>query len=158
MANYILIKELCKKKGVTLKQLAETIGFSETGLLKIIKEETTKVKTLEDIARALRVPVSEFFSDDPNNRIYFTEKDYKTINEVIEINKLYDYKEQILSSFCYYDTEGQFITKDKIKVEILARYTQRADSDKKIKERDRLISIFQNTIEDLQNRRKVVNK
>lgn len=115
MANYSLIKELCKEKGVTLKQLANTINLSETGLQKIIKGATTKVKTLEDIAAALGVPVSEFFKSDPNAKIYFDKSDRKQIEEQIISNGLEKYRNEILSdlNFIATDIKGRFIDIDR---------------------------------------------
>jgi transcriptional regulator with XRE-family HTH domain len=158
MANYNIIREICKEKGVTLKQLAESINFSETGLQKIIKGESTKVKTLEDIARALSIPIALFFQEDPNDRIYFTEEDFKRINNMITLANLIGYKEQILSAFCFYDTKGRYISKHGVISEIFARFELKSETDKQLREKDRLISIFQNTIEDMQERKAVKPK
>lgn len=54
------IKEICKAKGITQKELAERIGISAVGLAKAIGGNTT-IGTLEKIATALDVPVSELF-------------------------------------------------------------------------------------------------
>lgn len=61
MANYNIIKEMCKEKNISLQQLAKEIGITEAGLHQIFKNKTTRVKTLESIANVLRVPINVFF-------------------------------------------------------------------------------------------------
>ncbi len=60
MAN-LRIKELCNKRGITQKSLAEKIGLSPVGLAKAIAGNST-ITTLERIADGLNVPVSELFA------------------------------------------------------------------------------------------------
>jgi transcriptional regulator with XRE-family HTH domain len=52
--------EICKKAGITQKELAERIAMSPVGLSKAINGNPTK-DTLEKIANALNVPVTELF-------------------------------------------------------------------------------------------------
>ena len=54
------IKQICKQKGITQKQLANTIGISAVGLAKALAGNTT-ICTLEKIASALGVSVAELF-------------------------------------------------------------------------------------------------
>ena len=54
------IKQICKQKGITQKQLANTIGISAVGLAKALAGNTT-IGTLEKIASALGVSVAELF-------------------------------------------------------------------------------------------------
>lgn len=54
------IKEICKAKGITQKELAERIGISAVGLAKAIGGNTT-IGTLDKIASALGVSVAELF-------------------------------------------------------------------------------------------------
>ncbi|MDE6266431.1 MAG: helix-turn-helix transcriptional regulator [Muribaculaceae bacterium] len=56
------IKEICKEKGLTQKELAEKIGISPVGLAKALAGNTT-VGTLDKIATALGVSVSELFEE-----------------------------------------------------------------------------------------------
>lgn len=53
-----------REKGFTLRELAESSGLSIQGLQRILKENTTKVDTLEAIAKKLDVPVNIFFEED----------------------------------------------------------------------------------------------
>ena len=56
------IKEILKAKGMTAKELAAKIGISEGALSLAINGNPT-VETLEKIASALGVPVSELFDN-----------------------------------------------------------------------------------------------
>lgn len=62
------ILELCKKKGITQKDLAERIGMTPVGLAKAASGNPT-VETLEKIAAGLCVPVTELFAPIPSNTI-----------------------------------------------------------------------------------------
>lgn len=54
------IKEICKERSLTQKELAEKIGISAVGLAKALAGNTT-IGTLDKIAAALGVPVTELF-------------------------------------------------------------------------------------------------
>lgn len=54
------IKELCKEKGILVKDLAAKIGITDIGLRQSLNGNPT-VGTLEKIAEALGVEVSELF-------------------------------------------------------------------------------------------------
>lgn len=56
------IKELCKQRGITQKELAEKIGISAVGLAKALGGNTT-IATLEKIANALGVSIGALFCD-----------------------------------------------------------------------------------------------
>lgn len=57
------IKELLKEKGVTAKQLAEKLGKSESSVSLTIKNGNPTTDTLEKIAVALGVHVTELFDN-----------------------------------------------------------------------------------------------
>lgn len=67
MANLSLIRDICSKKNITLKELAGAIQISQNGIQRIIKENSTKIETLENIADYLKVPVNIFFTEDFEN-------------------------------------------------------------------------------------------
>ena len=54
------IKELLKEKGLLHKELAEKLGVSDIALRASLKGNPT-IGTLEKVANALNVPVSELF-------------------------------------------------------------------------------------------------
>lgn len=55
------ILELCKEAGINQTELADKIGLSRVGLSKAINGNPT-VDTLERIAKALNVPITDLFS------------------------------------------------------------------------------------------------
>lgn len=59
------ILEICKQAGITQKELAERIGLSAVGLSKAINGNPTK-ETLEKIASALNVRITELFEEPTN--------------------------------------------------------------------------------------------
>ncbi len=63
MAKLHKIRDLCDSRKLSLKELAEKIGLTQSGIQYIFKENNTKVDTLEKIAKALEVPASIFFDD-----------------------------------------------------------------------------------------------
>lgn len=64
------LKELCKAKGITLNQLAERIGISQPSISGIATgKQKPSFDTLEKLATALGVSVSELFAPAPTNCI-----------------------------------------------------------------------------------------
>jgi len=63
MANLLKIKEIALEKNISLKDIANYVGITQTGLSKIMRENSTKTTTLEKIALKLKVPVSVFFEE-----------------------------------------------------------------------------------------------
>lgn len=62
------IKEICKERGIMLKDLAEKINITEVGLSKSLNGNPT-IGRLEEIAKVLGVPVSDLF-DRPNDSVF----------------------------------------------------------------------------------------
>nr|DAH86245.1 MAG TPA: helix-turn-helix domain protein [Caudoviricetes sp.] len=63
MLNLEKIKQLTAVKGMTMTELAKQLGMSIQALSRIIRENSTKVSTLERIAEILGVPVTTFFDE-----------------------------------------------------------------------------------------------
>ncbi|MEG0815736.1 MAG: helix-turn-helix transcriptional regulator [Mucinivorans sp.] len=55
------VKEICKEKGLTMEQVAQSIGIARVNLTKAINGNPT-LSTLENIANALGVDITELFS------------------------------------------------------------------------------------------------
>ena len=55
------IKELCAKRGISQVELARKLGITDISLNKTLRGEYPKLQTLERIAIALEVPISELF-------------------------------------------------------------------------------------------------
>lgn len=62
------ISELCKEKGITQKDLAAKIGMTPVGIAKAASGNPT-VDTLEKIANALGVQVTELFAPTSDDSI-----------------------------------------------------------------------------------------
>jgi len=73
MANLSLIRHLCEERKITLKELAEAISISQNGLQRIIKDNSTRIDTLEKIADYLSVPITDFFKKDKNEILLINE-------------------------------------------------------------------------------------
>jgi transcriptional regulator with XRE-family HTH domain len=58
----IRIKDICKEKGIMMKELADRLDITPTGLSKAIGQDYPQLQTLERIAKALDVEVAELFS------------------------------------------------------------------------------------------------
>lgn len=66
----IRIKELCKEKGVTLSSIAEQIGTTQTSLSRALGENgNPTLETLDKIASALEVPITELFASSSSGGI-----------------------------------------------------------------------------------------
>ena len=58
------IKELCKEKGILLRDLAESVEISRVSLTRIIQnQQNPTLLMLEKLAKALDVKVSELFGE-----------------------------------------------------------------------------------------------
>lgn len=65
MANLLIIKDLLKERNISIRDFSKEIGITEQGLQKLIRENSTKVETLELIANKLKVSISTFFEEHP---------------------------------------------------------------------------------------------
>lgn len=64
MLNLSKIKPLLRQRGMTAQQVAKELGITVQALCKMTRENTTKISTLEQIAKLLDVPVSYFFDEE----------------------------------------------------------------------------------------------
>lgn len=55
------IKAICREKSIQMKELAEMLGITPTGLSKSIGQPYPQLQTLERIATALECDVIDFF-------------------------------------------------------------------------------------------------
>lgn len=66
MVYLVKIRELCERKGVTMKQAASDLNMTEQSLHKIIKSNSTKIDTLLAIAEYFDVEPAYFFDSSTN--------------------------------------------------------------------------------------------
>lgn len=62
------VKELAKAKGITMESLAQSLGYTRQNLTKTLSNNPT-IGTLEKIADALQVDVTELFAPSTETRI-----------------------------------------------------------------------------------------
>ena len=55
MANFLLIRELCELKKITIRELASRIGKEDSSIQAIVRNGSTNTKTIEAIAKVLEV-------------------------------------------------------------------------------------------------------
>ena len=75
------VKEVCKEKGVTLAEVASKIGVAQASLSKMLGGNPT-IGTLEKIADALGVQVTELFEKSNTGDIVGFVKVGDTVHEV----------------------------------------------------------------------------
>lgn len=61
MANLLIIRELCERKKMTIRELAQRIGRDESSIQSAIRRGSTNSSTIELIANELGVPAGIFF-------------------------------------------------------------------------------------------------
>ena len=74
MANLLKIKEIAERQRMSIRELAERVGLRENQIHVMCRTNSTKIDTLEKIAKALNVSVLEFFDEAPS--VVHTEGDY----------------------------------------------------------------------------------
>jgi len=63
--NLSRIKEIAEERRVTLADVARAAGITSTGLSRLMRENKTRVDTLQKISDFLGVPITSFFNSDP---------------------------------------------------------------------------------------------
>ena len=80
MANLSIIQTIAKQKGITMSSLAEKSGLTQQALFQILRNNSTKVITLEKISEVLGVSPSVFFDGVVQNN----ERDYELLKARVE--------------------------------------------------------------------------
>lgn len=63
------IKDLCKEKGITIGDLSDKVGIARESISRIIGGNNTSTDTLQRIASALNVPITDLFEQPQQNII-----------------------------------------------------------------------------------------
>lgn len=66
MANLLLIRDLCERKKMTIRELAQRIGRDESSIQSAIRRGSTNSTTIELIAKELGVTAGVFFDGFPD--------------------------------------------------------------------------------------------
>lgn len=77
MANLTIIRGLCERKKMTIRELAQRIGRDESSIQSAIRRGSTNTGTLELIAKELGVSAGVFFDG-------YTADDSKEMSKEIE--------------------------------------------------------------------------
>lgn len=76
MANLQAIKDLAEQKNISIRELADKVGLKENQIHVMCRTNSTKIDTLEKIAKALGVSVSYFFDEAVKLNIREAGRDY----------------------------------------------------------------------------------
>ena len=63
------VKRICKQQGIMQKDLADKLGITYIGLSQTLRGKYPQLQTLERIAKALNVPVTDLF-ELPENDVF----------------------------------------------------------------------------------------
>ncbi|MEJ8582482.1 helix-turn-helix transcriptional regulator [Riemerella anatipestifer] len=92
----MIVKQILKDKGMTAKELAESIGMSETGLSIALSEKgNPSLSTLKKIAEILNVSLAELFGGNGGGIIGFVEykgviykiKSFEDLQKILDLRK-----------------------------------------------------------------------
>lgn len=111
MANLMRIRGLMGKQKVSVKTLSDKLGITETGLRKMITNNSTKIETLEKIAFFFDVPVSYFFNEPQTESKKYLElrdefekfkNDHKLEMEIVKENRKRLQTYEVLEDFYFF--------------------------------------------------------
>ncbi|MGL5683842.1 MAG: XRE family transcriptional regulator [Marinifilaceae bacterium] len=66
MLKLNIITDLLSQKNISITDFAKRVGLTPQTVKRIIKNNSTRIQTLERIAQELEMPISSFFSKDKN--------------------------------------------------------------------------------------------
>lgn len=93
MANLLLIRDLCEKNKIKIRELASRIGKDESSIQSMIRTGSTNTKTLEAIAEVFNVPPGIFFDNPLESN---TENSLNKEAEIAYLKKLLEEKERLI--------------------------------------------------------------
>jgi len=82
------IRKLLKNHDLSVRQLCKRVELSENGLQAMFKNQSYRVDTLEKIADVLSVPITYFFVDDNEKKIFIDYDDFNQIAGIIQLKAL----------------------------------------------------------------------
>ncbi|EEO55122.1 DNA-binding helix-turn-helix protein [Bacteroides sp. 2_2_4] len=93
MANLLLIRNLCERNKIKIRELASRIGKDESSIQSMIRTGSTNTKTLEAIAEVFNVSPGIFF-DTPSESN--AEKSISKEAEITYLKKIIEEKERLI--------------------------------------------------------------
>jgi transcriptional regulator with XRE-family HTH domain len=93
MANLLLIRDLCEKNKIKIRELASRIGKDESSIQSMIRTGSTNTKTLEAIAEIFNVSPGIFFDNPLESN---TENSLNKEAEIAYLKKILEEKERLI--------------------------------------------------------------
>lgn len=93
MANLLLIRDLCEKNKIKIRELASRIGKDESSIQSMIRTGSTNTKTLEAIAEVFNVSPGIFFDNPLESN---TENSLNKEAEIVYLKKILEEKERLI--------------------------------------------------------------
>ena len=93
MANLLLIRDLCERNKIKIRELASRIGKDESSIQSMIRTGSTNTKTLEAIAEVFNVSPGIFFDNPLESN---TENSLNKEAEIAYLKKILEEKERII--------------------------------------------------------------
>ncbi|WP_448779030.1 helix-turn-helix domain-containing protein [Bacteroides congonensis] len=93
MANLLLIRDLCEKNKIKIRELASRIGKDESSIQSMIRTGSTNTKTLEAIAEVFNVSPGIFFDNPLEGN---TENSLNKEAEIAYLKKILEEKERLI--------------------------------------------------------------
>lgn len=93
MANLLLIRDLCEKNKLKIRELASRIGKDESSIQSMIRTGSTNTKTLEAIAEVFNVSPGIFFDNPLESN---TENSLNKEAEIAYLKKILEEKERLI--------------------------------------------------------------
>lgn len=93
MANLLLIRDLCEKNKIKIRELASRIGKDESSIQSMIRTGSTNTKTLEAIAEVFNVSPGVFFDNPSEDN---TGSSLNKDAEIIYLKKILEEKERLI--------------------------------------------------------------
>lgn len=90
MANLIIIRDLCERKKMTIRELAQRIGRDESSIQSAMRRGSTNTVTIEAIARELGVSPGIFFDG------YSADNSKELLREIDHMKELLKEKERLI--------------------------------------------------------------
>lgn len=93
MANLLLIRDLCEKNKIKIRELASRIGKDESSIQSMIRTGSTNTKTLEAIAEVFNASPGIFFDNPLESN---TENSLNKEAEIAYLKKILEEKERLI--------------------------------------------------------------
>ena len=90
MANLLIIRDLCERKKMTIRELAQRVGRDESSIQSAIRRGSTNSSTLELIAQELGVSAAVFFDG------YTVDNSKELQREIDHLKELLKEKERLI--------------------------------------------------------------